>query len=446
MAAPHVAGAWALLRQKMPNANVATLLALLQATGVPIIDNRPGNPAVVPPIPAGTNLAASRIDLEAALLEDTKPLAQFGPWQLNVPFEDQFDVEAEQEIYRGARKTFSQGTGLTPKSLALGSPVAEWEGNISLKGSPVDPLSAHLDKAFFYFSTQNALANSIEIAGNTYVLGAPEFRQVGYSKSPCQNDQFNPMRSYRVDITSSAKGLVKGNNTVKVQVTNSSGIVDGASILLISKSMRRTRNANEGGVVLVHGASVLDGDTVATASFAPGLPFSGDGLTMDGRAVRLHVGVADGQNFYESGLWFQAGNETDNFNDLVTGPSLFSGSDGGTDGSHWDDITFNLDDVGLFGIPYLVRIGHYGHQEPADKDCRGLIYGALNIYPGRLRSFNTIPGLKAGDSKSDQQPDDLDISEMPEWAPTKWELEYMDPSLIPVETGKAQPIPPLPNG
>ena len=167
---------------------------------------------------------------------------------------------------------------------------------------------------------------------------------------------------------------------------------------------------------------------------------------MDGRAVRLHVGIADGQSFYESGLWFQAGNETDNFSDLVTGPSLFSGSDGGTDGSHWDDITFNLDDVGLFGIPSLVRIGHYGHQEPAGKDWLGWIYAALNIYPGTLRSSNTIPGLKAGDSKYDQQPDDLDVSEMPEWAPTKWEFEYMDPSLIPVEPGKAQPIPPLPNG
>lgn len=42
MAAPHVAGAWAVLKQKTPTASVDQVLAALNATGVPIIDPRNG--------------------------------------------------------------------------------------------------------------------------------------------------------------------------------------------------------------------------------------------------------------------------------------------------------------------------------------------------------------------------------------------------------------------
>jgi subtilisin family serine protease len=40
MAAPHVTGAWALLRQAAPNASVGTVLNALRTTGLPITDNR----------------------------------------------------------------------------------------------------------------------------------------------------------------------------------------------------------------------------------------------------------------------------------------------------------------------------------------------------------------------------------------------------------------------
>jgi subtilisin family serine protease len=40
MAAPHVAGAWAILRQAAPNASVSDILATLRATGLPIVDDR----------------------------------------------------------------------------------------------------------------------------------------------------------------------------------------------------------------------------------------------------------------------------------------------------------------------------------------------------------------------------------------------------------------------
>ena len=40
MAAPHVAGAWAILRQAAPNASVSELLATLRSTGLPVVDDR----------------------------------------------------------------------------------------------------------------------------------------------------------------------------------------------------------------------------------------------------------------------------------------------------------------------------------------------------------------------------------------------------------------------
>jgi subtilisin family serine protease len=54
MAVPHVAGAWAVLKQKANNASVDTLLAVLQNTGKPVTDARNG-------------VTKKRIDIKAAL-------------------------------------------------------------------------------------------------------------------------------------------------------------------------------------------------------------------------------------------------------------------------------------------------------------------------------------------------------------------------------------------
>ncbi len=54
LAAPHVAGAWALLKSKAPQASVADLLSVLKATGVPVADSR-------------NDLVKPRIQVDAAL-------------------------------------------------------------------------------------------------------------------------------------------------------------------------------------------------------------------------------------------------------------------------------------------------------------------------------------------------------------------------------------------
>jgi subtilisin family serine protease len=79
MAAPHVAGAWAILHQAMPGASVATILNAFRSTGLPITDDRFlfGGGSVVPrisvlqalaslvpvtnPVPALTSVSPSRL-------------------------------------------------------------------------------------------------------------------------------------------------------------------------------------------------------------------------------------------------------------------------------------------------------------------------------------------------------------------------------------------------
>jgi subtilisin family serine protease len=66
MAAPHVAGAWAVLKQKAPGAGVGEVLAALQTTGTPVSDYRNG-------------VTKARIDVMAALnqLSSSMPVLAF---------------------------------------------------------------------------------------------------------------------------------------------------------------------------------------------------------------------------------------------------------------------------------------------------------------------------------------------------------------------------------
>jgi subtilisin family serine protease len=67
MATPHVAGAWAVLRQKLPSADVDTVLAALQATGTLVDDLRS----------SGTVTGIPRIQVNLALGELVDPIPEF---------------------------------------------------------------------------------------------------------------------------------------------------------------------------------------------------------------------------------------------------------------------------------------------------------------------------------------------------------------------------------
>lgn len=57
MAAPHVTGAFAVIKQAAPGASVSTILSALQQTGVPITDTRPGGTVTKPRIRVGSALS-----------------------------------------------------------------------------------------------------------------------------------------------------------------------------------------------------------------------------------------------------------------------------------------------------------------------------------------------------------------------------------------------------
>jgi hypothetical protein len=70
MAAPHVAGAWAILKQKTPNATVDEILTQFQQTGVPITDERYGTGIVKPRIDVGSALG---IEYPVPVLDSITP-------------------------------------------------------------------------------------------------------------------------------------------------------------------------------------------------------------------------------------------------------------------------------------------------------------------------------------------------------------------------------------
>tara|TARA_Y100001970_G_scaffold258784_1_gene339051 strand:+ start:435 stop:3308 length:2874 start_codon:yes stop_codon:yes gene_type:complete len=400
MAAPQVAGAWALARQLLPNANVATIRNWFRATGVPVADNRNN----------GTGLSVPRLDLQAAFPQ----------------YSGLGTLPDQVEFYSGSRLTYSEGTGLAKKPTGPGAIVSEWEGTINLKDSPVKTASAgSREFAYLYFSTRGAPANAVEVNGTWYWPGQDEFQPLSASATPCRD--LGPLRSYRIDMSANQDAL-KGNNSIKIQVASPDGVADGASILLIGKQRRRS---SVGGVVLAHGESVLDTNNVATAA----LPAD---ITMDNSSIRLHVGIGDGQNAYESGILFRSSN---NFlGTVVTPPSMFSGSDG----PNWDDITFNLTNSGLSGKPGLAVISHANATTLTDLDCLGWVYAALNVYPGPLRERNAVPGTKTVPKGWEEIPKGLDPADFQPKL-NFGEFAYPDPDLTPFKPQNPGPWPPIPD-
>ena len=122
----------------------------------------------------------------------------------------------------------------------------------------------------------------------------------------------------------------------------------------------------DGGMILAHGASVLDDIDVAMAA----LPLD---YAFNGNQAYLHVGMADGQDAYESGILYRT--SMDLTGKIVTPASSFSG----TDGPNWDDITFNLSSSGLKGYSGHLTISHDGSGTEPLLDCLGWVYAALKV-------------------------------------------------------------------
>jgi subtilisin family serine protease len=71
MATPHVAGAWAVLKQAAPAATVTQILTALQQTGLPVTDTRPGGSITKPRIRIDQAVATFAAAAEPTLTVDT---------------------------------------------------------------------------------------------------------------------------------------------------------------------------------------------------------------------------------------------------------------------------------------------------------------------------------------------------------------------------------------
>jgi len=151
MAAPHVAGAWAILKQAVPGASVSSVLAALRGTGTPVTDQRTGR--VYPFI----NVNAARLGLASGAFSTPGPPTGFTATASGNTVSLRWGAPAG-------------GSGGTPTGYtilvrgAAGGPVAQ-----SVPVGNVTALSAPVPNGVYHLSVvaTNAVGASSESAGVT---------------------------------------------------------------------------------------------------------------------------------------------------------------------------------------------------------------------------------------------------------------------------------------
>ncbi|MBU6227308.1 MAG: S8 family serine peptidase [Acidobacteria bacterium] len=327
MAAPTVAGAWALVRQINPTMNVDSVLNMFQTEGVSVTDSRRSGSVTKP-----------RLNLANILPLDTTS-----------------GISNVVATFSGKRNTMSQGAGLTRTAA-----TAPWTGTIRFAAGAFAPNAA--EAAYLFLSTRGGRPQSVTVNGRVYQA---EVAQSGYSDTPCRAK--SPMRSYRVALVPST---LAAENRVSVDAP-SSAFVDGASIFLVSPVIAGV--INTGSVIITDGLGVMNGES---RQMSAALPLRVD---MTGRPVGVHVAVADGQRTWgskaanESGILFKTSSTA--AGTMVTSANQFTGSDG----TNWDDHTYDLSGKGITGSPGLLVVSHTGVAATAASDCLAFVAAMLNV-------------------------------------------------------------------
>jgi subtilisin len=233
MAAPHVAGAFAVLRQRFPNAAVGTLLGALQQTGKPITD--PGNGFTKP-----------RIRILTAMVK----LGE-------LPFSTGYKSKLP-----GGR-IVSQGTGLR-----LGG------GTINITTIPAGSV---VKRAYLYFMTANGNDSDRSVSVNGIPFAAT---LIGASRDPCTVANGAAARVYRADVTKT----VAGNGSFQISGVAGTGTAEGASLVIVATNPAA---ANRGVVIQQGAMTALQGETMShTFPLAAPSIVNGD----------LHVGIGAGSS------------------------------------------------------------------------------------------------------------------------------------------------------
>ena len=237
MAAPHVAGAFAVLRQRFPSLDVLTLLNALQQTGKPITD--PGN-----------GLTKPRIRILTAMVK-----------------------LGELAFHAGYKKTLPGG-----KIVSQGTGLRKGAGTITLSTIPA---GASVKRAYLYFMTANGADSDRSVSVNgTPVAGA----LVGASRDPCTaGTNGAAARVYRADVTK----IVAGNGSYHVSGVAGPGTAEGASLVVV---LARNTAADRGVVIQEGALTALPGETISHI-FPLTVPSIVNG--------ELHVGVGAGDSHTE---------------------------------------------------------------------------------------------------------------------------------------------------
>jgi subtilisin family serine protease len=278
MAAPHVAGAWAALKQVSPTASVSTLLGHLQATGKPITD--PDNGITKPRI---------RVLSASTRLADTgmRPGAQF-------------------QLPNGG--VTSQGVSLATRA---GAPST---GTITINGLPAGAIVQH---AALYWMTiggpdTTAVFNGVSRTGTL----------VGASKDSCWNiNQLGPNRVYRHVFPT---GVVTGNGTFTVGGVGGLNGSDGQGASLVIVFRTNSPLARTGHITIRHGAVTGIGTTMSNV-------FTNLSVPVQPLFANLNAAVADGQATATEGPMTVQGQ-------AVSAANTYDGSDGPL----WDDDRFSV--------------------------------------------------------------------------------------------------------
>ena len=278
MAAPHVAGAWAVLKQVSPTASVSTLLGHLQATGKPITD-------------ADNGITKPRI----RVLSASTRLADTG-----------MRAGAQFELPNGG--VTSQGVSLATRA---GAPST---GTITINGLPAGAIVQH---AALYWMTiggpdTTAVFNGVSRTGTL----------VGASKDSCWNiNQLGPNRVYRHVFPT---GVVTGNGTFTVGGVGGLNGSDGQGASLVIVFRTNSPLARTGHITIRHGAVTGIGTTMSNV-------FTNLSVPVQPLFANLNAAVADGQAPFTEGPMTVQGQ-------AVSAANAYDGSDGPL----WDDDRFSV--------------------------------------------------------------------------------------------------------
>jgi subtilisin family serine protease len=301
MAAPHVAGAFAVLRQKSPTASVSTLLSRLKATGRPIRDPR-------------NSLVRSRIRVLGALVASG---------------DTGFKQAYNKAMTGGA--IVSDGYGFAMR-----------HGGAFQRGLTIHlPSGVVRRQAYLYWMTIGISDPSVTFE-NQPLTG----KLVGASRNVCDVEaDYGTMRVYRADVTSLITShaartyFVRGVGQVAGGPTER-GDGEGASLVVVYATPFSPKTTR---------VVINDGALTATANATMGHTFTGLNVPSTPIIGTLSVGVGGGSSQSDYGMKFRSTS--------VTANNWFNG----TDGKNWDDKKILLGNrllpVGLTSASNTVTTG-----------------------------------------------------------------------------------------